>query len=81
MCACLPAEGPPGASQPTAHPPAVPPAPWPFTAALQEDQQWARTLDEAWDLGSIRAVVQSALDARQDAAFWLVRARLGAAAG
>ncbi|KAL4457961.1 hypothetical protein ABPG75_012826 [Micractinium tetrahymenae] len=39
--------------------------------AWQEDHQWARTLDEGWNLGQIRECVQQVLDRRSDAAFWL----------
>lgn len=37
----------------------------------QEDHQWARTLDEGWDLGAIRQITQSVVDKRPDAAAWL----------
>lgn len=50
-------------------------------AAWLEDHQWARTLDEGWDLGGIRAMVQATLDRRGDATCWLVSTPAESTAG
>ena len=42
-------------------------------AAYCEDAQWARTLDEGWDLQRMRQFVQEVADQHGDSAFWLVR--------
>ena len=45
--------------------------------AWQEDHQWARTLDEGWDLVGIKRATQKVVDEHSDAAFWLVSMPVG----